>query len=313
MHAQRWFFTTLALIIAVAGAIAATNVSLDIYGIFHDARGRHLAAYGDQRVSKYLLSKRYVPENFDAILVGSSMSANWNTGKIKALRVYNESMAAANIVEEKFLVEQVLSHPSIKVALLIVHPFMTHSHRFATVELTDRETAGAMGSLQLWEAYKDVIRYRVQSNRAEYDEFGTDDFPEPKKLNPLLQRMMQPGRDFDVDPIALGAFKELVTALRQNNVQLVFIVPPIVEKLFLLKPSAFRKYFDQIQTVITVDDKLIDFTADSYQEFRKNPRNFADGIHLEREGADEVVSTIDTHLQQWIANGELVIRPSSQQ
>jgi len=50
-----------------------------------------------------------VPANFDAVLIGSSMSANWNTSKIKALRVYNESMSAANIVEEKALVDHALS------------------------------------------------------------------------------------------------------------------------------------------------------------------------------------------------------------
>jgi len=44
MEPRRWFFTTLALIIIVAGIAVAGNVTVDIYGIFRDAHGRSLPA-----------------------------------------------------------------------------------------------------------------------------------------------------------------------------------------------------------------------------------------------------------------------------
>src|SRR5262245_46919446 len=128
MEARRWFFTTLGSIVVITGVVVAGNVGLDVYGLFRDAHGRHLPAFGDDRVAKYLLSNNYVPANFDAILIGTSVSANWNTRKIHALRVYNESMSAANIVEEKALVDRALSQPGIQVAMLIVHPYLTNSH-----------------------------------------------------------------------------------------------------------------------------------------------------------------------------------------
>src|SRR2546423_1309606 len=167
MKPQNWFFTTLALIVIVAAVTVASNVTLDIYGLFRDPHGRRLPAIGDDRVAKYLLSKKYVPGNFDAILVGSSVSANWNTGRMRSLRVYNESMTAANIVEEKALVDQALSQPGIKAALLTVHPYLTNSHRFATVQVSERETFGALGSLTLWEAYK--VRYGLPGVHEPYD------------------------------------------------------------------------------------------------------------------------------------------------
>src|SRR5207253_11267474 len=169
MTPRLWFFTTLALIIVVAAATVAGNVTVDIYGLFRDVHGRRLPALDDDRVAKYMLSKRYVPSNFEAILIGSSVSANWNTARIKALRVYNESMTAANIVEEKSLVDQALLQSGIKLALLTVHPYLTNSHRFATVQLSEREAIGALGSLTLWEAYK--VRFGLPGVHEPYDEF----------------------------------------------------------------------------------------------------------------------------------------------
>jgi hypothetical protein len=304
MKPQRWFLITLAAIVVIATAAIAINISFDIYGVFRDAHGRRLGAFGDDRVAKYLLSRRYVPANFNAVLVGTSVSANWNTGKISALRVYNESMSAANIVEEKALVENALSQPGIQVALLIVHPYLTNSHRFATIQPSYREMVGALGSLTLWDAYK--VRYGLGGPREPYDEYGTDDFGSPKKLNPLLQRMMDPHTDFEVDPLAMLAYKDLIKELRRHNVELIYIVPPVSETLFFPKHDAFLRYFRQFQAVIQDNDMpmLIDFTADEFSRFR-NPKNFSDGVHLHPEATDSVVSTLDTRLKQWLASGKL--------
>ena len=57
---------TLTVLIATA-AIAAVNAAADIYGLYRNPAGRRLPVYGDARVAKYLLSQRYVPENFNAI------------------------------------------------------------------------------------------------------------------------------------------------------------------------------------------------------------------------------------------------------
>jgi hypothetical protein len=303
MEARHWFLTTIVSIIVIAAAAVAVNVRLDIYGLFGDSHGRHLPAFGDDRVAKYLLNKHYVPANFNAILIGTSVSANWNTGRIHALHVYNESLSAANIVEETSLVDHALSQPGIQVALLIVHPYLTNSHRFATVQVSQREMVGALGSLTLWEAYK--VRYGFNGIREPYDEYGTDDFGSPKKLNSLLQRMMAPNTDFEIDPIAMTAYRDLVANLRNHGVQIVFIVPPISEQLLLQKGQAFSRYFEQIRPLTADQDKVIDFIGEAYKDFRINPHNFSDGVHLERQGADEITDRIDEYLGQWLETGTL--------
>lgn len=306
MPPRTWLLTTIGLLLTVGGGLIALNTSLDIYGIFHNPRGRRLAVFGDERVAKYLLSGRYVPENFDAVLIGSSVSANWNTSQIRGLRVYNESIYGGNINEEKSFLDQALSRPGIRVVFLVVHPFLTHSHAFETVRLTPREKLAALGSQSLWQAYLEMIRIRLHRSRQTSDAFGTN-FADPLRigLNPTLRQMMRPGEDFEIDPIALDIYKEAVAELHTRQVKIVFIVPPLSENLLAQKRTAFQKYFQTFQTVMAAQDMLIDFISDQFTAFRMNSKNFADGIHLEHAAAAEVISVIDAHIAQWISQGRL--------
>ena len=135
MRPRYWLLTTLSTILIATAAIAALNMVVDIYGLYRPSRGRRLPIFGDDRVAKYLLSMRYVPENFNALLAGGSVSANWDITAIQGLRVYNGSLDGGNIVEEKALIEAALERPGVSVILLLVNPALTYSHEFQTVEM----------------------------------------------------------------------------------------------------------------------------------------------------------------------------------
>src|SRR4051794_16661161 len=111
MRSQTWLATVLVLIACGAGLSIAGNAALDPYGLFRNTRSRKLLPYGDSRIAKYLLSARYVPENFNALLIGTSVSANWNLSGVEKLRIYNESVTAGTIVEEEAIAQQALSSP----------------------------------------------------------------------------------------------------------------------------------------------------------------------------------------------------------
>src|SRR4051812_32482242 len=116
MRPRNWLLLVIGLIAAIGGAATGLVVRLDPWGLYRDPRGRELRTYGDARVAKYLLSARYVPANFNAVLIGSSMTANWDVSRLKRVRTYNESLNGANVVEEKAVVEQALARPGIEVA-----------------------------------------------------------------------------------------------------------------------------------------------------------------------------------------------------
>ena len=117
MTSRRWTALTLLLTLVTGGAFVLLNVRLDIYGLFRDVRGRRLPIYDSERRAKYLLNLHYVPERFNAVLIGSSVSGDWDTSGIEAWRTYNESTDGGNITEEKVLVERALLEPGIEAAL----------------------------------------------------------------------------------------------------------------------------------------------------------------------------------------------------
>jgi len=313
MTARTWLMETVGAALFLLIVVVLINISIDIYGIFRSAKGRHLLVYGDERVAKYLLSEKYVPENFDTLLIGSSVSANWNTSGIDPWRVYNESIDGGNIVEEKAIADQALSNSHIRAAILIVHPYLTSSHEFQTVRLTPRENLTALGSQSLLDAYKSEVRIKFHLEKQEFDEFGTDDFGDiPQKMNPHLLKLMAPGTEFSIDGPAMASYRTLVDELHASNIQIIYVIPPLLQSIYLSKAGAFAIYSQAALENKREGDRVIDFTSDEFVDFRSNPGNFKDGVHLTNESAQEVVTIINARVNQWIQNGLLLGKPTRQ-
>jgi hypothetical protein len=309
MQARNWLLTTISLILGAAGALVGFNITMDVYGLYHSSKGQRLLVYGDPRVAKYLLNQRYVPENFNAIMLGSSVTANWDLTAIEGLRVYNDSVNGGNIIEEKAILESALSRKGISNVLLLVHPALTSSHDYKTVDLNPRLKLSALGSLSLWEAYKDVLKIRLRRAYMMFDYAGTENFGVlPNRLNPTMKALWRPGGDFDIDPIALAAYREVIARLHARRVNIIFVVPPTFEDLLRQKPGAFERYVRLIQAAASPADKWIDFTSEAYADFRRVSSNFSDGSHLVPPTARQVVLSVNAAVNDWIAKGQLVVR-----
>src|SRR5262245_23525468 len=97
MSARRFVAVVLGAVLVVGGGVALANARADICGLFRDTRGRRLPIYGSEHRGKYLLNTRYVPENFEAVLLGSSVTSNWNMAGLTAYAGYNESTDGGNV------------------------------------------------------------------------------------------------------------------------------------------------------------------------------------------------------------------------
>jgi hypothetical protein len=300
MRPGKWLLTTITLLLAGFAALAVINISADIYGLYRPTQSRRLNVYGDARIAKYLLSFGYVPENFNAILIGGSFSANWNTTAVEKLRVYNESLNGGNIVEEKALAEAAISRPGISTAFILVHPALTYSHDFMTVRLAPRLKYSSLGSTSLWFAYKNMLYIRFHRSIQNYDYAGTEDFGTlATEMPPNMKRFWSGGDHFDIDPIALAAYRDLIAELRARQIHLIFIVPPTFEGLLLTKQTAFPSYKGLIESYSTPEDKWIDFSSAEYLNFRAASANFPDGVHLTPQAAKMVVCDINAKLNEW--------------
>lgn len=303
---RAWLIEMISITICGLILAVAINMSIDIYGIFRNAKDRQLFVYGDERVAKYLLSEKYVPENFNALLIGTSVSGNWNTDGFDRLRVYNESLDGGNSVEERAIAEQALAGSHVRVAILVVHPYLTASHQFETEDLTPRENLEALGSQSLLTAYKSVIRIKLHLDKQAFYPNGTHDFGDiPPKMNAHLQKLMTPGVDFPVDQTAMKSYKALVAELHAANVPIIYVVPPIAQNIYAAKAGPFATYSRIAMATKLPQDHVIDFTSDQYIDFRRDSANFQDGVHLTREGAMNAVALISHQIDEWIQDGEL--------
>lgn len=307
MRPRTWLLTTMAAIAAATGGIAALNMAVDVYGLYRPSHGRRLAVLGDERVAKYLFSMRYVPENFNAIMTGASIVANWDVTAIEKLRVYNGSLDGGNIVEEKCVIEAALARPGISVVLLLVHPALTVSHGFQTVELKPDLKRSALGSLSLWNAYRDMVNIRLGRIPQTFDYAGTETFLNARSEMNLYMKRMWSAQEFNLDPVALRAYLDLVADLRARGVKLVFIVPPTSEQLLRTKRVPLERYVRHMRSEIGTGDLWIDFMSTEYQEVCNDSSNFSDGVHLTKGAAGRVIGHVNTAVNRWIAEGRLVV------
>jgi len=307
MRPRNWLLTTISMMLIAAAAIAGLNMAMDVYGLHRTTRGRRLPVLGDSRTAKYLLGINYVPENFNALLTGASVSANWDVTGIERLRVYNESLGGGNIIEEKSLIESALQRPGISVVFLLVHPALTYSHDFHTVDMKRDLKRSALGSFNLIEAYKEMLKIRLGRIPPSFDHAGTETSMRLHSEFNIHMKKMWSAPEFIVDPISLKAYLDLVANLRARRVQLVFIVPPTSQHLMPSKGLALGRYVKRMRSEIGAGDLWIDFMSEEYDGFCRNRSNFSDGVHLMPDGAKQVVAHINTAVNRWIAEGRLVV------
>jgi hypothetical protein len=297
MKTRTWLVATLGSAVALAGLVALLNFKIDLFGMFSEQNGQSRLVYGDERVAKYLLSGRYVPTNFNALLIGSSVSANWDAGLITNYRTYNESLNGGNVVEQEAIVDQALERPGVIAAVLLVHPYFTSSHNFETVELTPRIKLGALGSTSLLSAYKNAVNIRLGREEQTYDRFGSNDFDTAaRKLNPRLAKMLTSGGDFEIDDIAMQSYFRLIDKLHQRGINILFVVPPTSTPLLTPKLEAFERYQALITPHMTAGDLVLDLNSAEYASLRDNPENYTDGVHMRPAAARTVVAAIDRAL-----------------
>ena len=86
--------------------VISHNLYYDKFGLVKQKN--EILITSDERYSKYLLSYKYIPENYDGILIGPSVSGNLNTSNISNYKIYNASVNGGNYSELKLISERVL-------------------------------------------------------------------------------------------------------------------------------------------------------------------------------------------------------------
>lgn len=302
---RRWNFLVLGLTLALAAMVIALNYHLNVYGVFGDSRGRKLVVYDNERTTKYLFSYNYIPANFDALLVGTSISDNWDTGQLTSMRAYNASLNGGDISEEALLVGNILQRAHPRIMMFVIHPYLTEASGRKSGYMNPQEYWGALGSIQLLRVYWTKWQVERGLYKREFNEFGQDDYD----IRPALPGMgVPPGTEsllagqsaLPVNAAALKEYGELLQKVRSSGTKIVGIIPPVESGLWRARGHAYQDYYDKIKLLFQSGELIVDFNAGEFDELRDHPANFPDGIHLSRYAALQIVEV----LNQKLGNGQ---------
>lgn len=290
---------SLLAILVLAGAAAAVNYRLNPLGVFGDVRGKTYAScLEDDREAKYLFSFNYIPSNFDGVLVGTSVTGNWDTSKIDSARTYNLSVKEATITEEKILAENILAHGKLRLALFCLYPRMVHAHGRKTAYMMPRDYWTALGSEQLLRGYRNLILTKYGHRKPSFNSFGVLDLSNLES-NPDPWRISY--RDYHtteivIDETAFAEYAALVKETRASGARVVAFVPPH-EAEFWNTPD-YSRFLARMESLFLPGEPILDFNDPRYDQFRNNPDNFFDTVHMAKKSTNFLVSELNTRVDQ---------------
>ncbi len=274
--------------------LVGINFQIDLFGLFHSAKGKSISIYSDERSAKYLLAHRYVPENFDAYILGPSLSANLNPKELKGERIYNLSMMGANITEQKAVVQKAFERSTPKFVILCLHPYLTADHGMKTDMINPKQYYGALGSVSLYKAYAlTIIRhFNLMPHKypeSQFNDYGYNHYDDILTTMPVREKIDEQLRlpnsiKTSIDSVALIEFKTLVDDCIARNVKIIAYFHPLPFELYDKYRAPLILYQSRMTEVLRNKAQILDFNTPEYEFFTKDLANYIDHGHLSEKG-----------------------------
>lgn len=277
-HSKIWLCKTIAVLVFIVTLFVLININYDFYGIYKNNNSDKVV-YKNERTSKYLFSYRYIPENFNGILSGSSITSNWHTDKIENYRIYNSSISGGNISEQKLIIDNILQKQGMEILILCIHPYLTSSYGRKSGFMKSSEYWGSLGSIGLLKEYFSILT----NSKIIADRFGRQDFylEYKDKNNNIKVRNI----DIDINYKAVDDFISILNLARSKNLKIVGFIPPIYSESYNLNKSSYDEYFNFIASLFLNNEPILNFNSKAYKDITDNPNTFYDGTHINEDVA----------------------------
>ncbi len=268
---------------------------MDSYGLFASVEARGLQMHHNERTSKYLMSFRYIPENYTDLLLGASTSGNLRPELMASGGLYNASINGGNITETRLIAENVIARGAIQSVLICLDPSLTATSGRKTSYIDPMEYWSALGSfttvkLYLNRALARKVDYFANSGNGalNYDPYtvGRDGHLAVEKL------WLMGGWDFSIDEQAFGELKKFLADLRSKDIRVTAFFFPLARSLYLLGKDDFQEYKRRMLTAFQTDELVWDFNTPQFVSFTAEHGKFYDGIHLEDGAAADLAAEI---------------------
>jgi hypothetical protein len=270
---------------------------IDIYGLFLPVKGKKLPVYHQERISKYLLAFRYIPENYNTIILGTSLSdnldiASYNEGN-GPYRIYNASIMGGNISEIRSVTEKAIQG-GIRNVIFCFSPYQMKNSGAKEVELDFKLQLGALGSKNLYETYV-VALIRLSGlmpnkfPKQQINEHGVNHFASRFRVEDVKERIltvaqMHQGKPLVIDPIALQELHAVIQLLKDNNVNFLGYFHPFPKEIFECQKEEHLKFQHLISGLINDDRRILNFNDPSFSQFTSDFSNYIDNGHLSETG-----------------------------
>ena len=291
---------------AIVVSILLLNVYIDIYGLFLGTKDRKV--FTNERTSKYLLSYRYIPENYDGIIIGPSLSANLNPQRLKGYKIYNASIMGTNISDLHYLINNIIEKGDIKFVILCLDPYLTKDFGKKSITINPKEYLGALGSTNLIKTY---LMYFVRKNnvlpgtyaKEIIDENGWNNFElemknlDSKKIIEDKVKLHQ-HEETKIDQRSYEELRDVLNQLREKKIKILGYFSPVPYPLYAIGNKKYKEFETSITKLFTKDDLVLNFNEEKYWPVTSNYQIFIDHGHLSSLGQNfvlkEIESTLDT-------------------
>ncbi len=303
MSGRRFVVLGCALTVAVMAASAAVHVAWDPYGLFRDTSTRTINIWHNERTSKYLLAHRYVPENFDGLLIGPSLAANLDTSLLLPYRVFNGAINGGNITELSLVAEQAMNDGKMRFLVVCLTPYITQDHGRKSSYMVPAEYWGALGSLETFKlaVHRTFIALGREANL--FTPFGRNHYNilKPAMTEAEIRAAIEKNRHrygtIRIDEEAVTELDGLLDAARGRGLKVFAYFYPYLKDRYTIWGTNYDTFKARMMALLEPGDVVWDMNTPEYDALTRDYSNYYDMAHLSDKGSTFVLGEIRAHIE----------------
>ncbi len=295
LYLRNVFVVTLLL----AGLFIFLNYWQDDFGLFEKKRTERRIWF-HEKTTKYLMSYNYIGNNFDGILIGSSVSANMNPQLLPKYNIYNLSLNGGNISELKYLIDKLFTKDTIRYIVICLHPYMTKNSGLKSDQIAPVEYWKSLFSDLPVRVLLEKMWFMVGAQSVFHDStsgFNDDNiFKGNFDFQAKVERKKKIEIGIHIDPVAYKELGQVIDNAHGKGIKVLAYHYPVYTGIFnRYIPGVWEKYKIEIEKLFNSEDLIWDMNSAEYQIINSEIKNYSDG-HLSDQGAALVLIDIERQL-----------------
>lgn len=305
MNPKNFILSIIVSVLSIIFIIAAINYFMNDYGLFNTQEEKRI--YMDEKDSKYLLSLNYIPNNFDAILIGPSLSDSIQTKNITNHKVYNLSMAGANISELSLVVKNVVEKKDIQFALVCLDPYLTKDFGIKSLHIVENEKIQTLFSMKalkinLKKIYFYLFPYKDKFLNSEWGYnkiIVSKEHNSTKEIAKRVNQIKEDSYDIVINKDAILELERLINLFENKNIKTIFYLHPIPYKIY--SQNKYTKQYLEFRKLMyksVGSNPVYDMNTKRYDYIRKMDSNYLDSGHLSEKGVDLITKELNNIINE---------------